>query len=358
MPKVLVFSDIHIAAHKRSTERLQHCIDALVWVFQTAIEKNIKHILFCGDLFQERQKIDVQTYQKAFEVFESYVPKNDLKIYLLLGNHDLWHMQKWDISSVIPFRCIPGVTVVDKPCTLDVAGHPVSFLPYTHNPAEDLSGIVNNGKLKILCGHIAIDGSVLNTMHQTHAEVEIEHDGDMVKVDAKVLAGWDHVFLGHYHGQQKVGSNAEYIGSTLQLSFGEAFQHKHILIFDLETAEKEYIRNTFSPQHFIIPQKDIAKYDLNGNFVKIVVDDIGRSDLVDLRNDILSNNKVGTLEFRSAEKKVDESLVENAKEILIKDGEMLDKYIEMQSEDTLKGLDKTFLLDIGRQICNDMASSK
>jgi DNA repair exonuclease SbcCD nuclease subunit len=121
MAKVIVFADIHIACHKRSTERLQHCLDTLEWVFQTAISRGIKQLLFCGDLFHDRQKIDVQTYQRTFELFEDYVPKNNLEVYLLLGNHDLWHMQRWDISSVIPLRSVPGVTVVDRPCTLDVA---------------------------------------------------------------------------------------------------------------------------------------------------------------------------------------------------------------------------------------------
>lgn len=351
MKKVLIFSDLHIAKHKHSMNRLEDCLNTLEWVFKTAVSKGIKHILFCGDLFHDRQKIDVQTYQKTFELFEKYVPTNNIEIYLLLGNHDLWHMQRWDISSVIPLRSIKGVTVVDKPCTLDVAGHPVSFLPYTHNPAEDLKSITNNADTKILCGHVAIDGAVLNTMHQTHAEVAVEHDGDMIKVGAEIFDGWDHVFLGHYHGEQKLQYNVEYIGSPLQLSFGEAFQHKHVLIFDLETHEKEYIRNTFSPTHLIIRKDDVSKYELANNFIWIMVEDISQADLIDLRTEILSANTVGSIEFKSVEKKVEETLVEDAKAIMLKEGEMLEKYVESQKS-TIGELKEDKLLEIGRQICN------
>jgi DNA repair exonuclease SbcCD nuclease subunit len=171
----------------------------------------------------------------------------------------------------------------------------------------------------------------------------------MVKVGAEVFDGWDHVFLGHYHGEQKLEYNVEYIGSPLQLSFGEAFQHKHVLIFDLDTCEKEYVRNEFSPKHFIIPQKDIAKYDLENNFVRIMVEDIGQADLIDLRTELLSNNKLGSLEFKPVEKKVDETIVEDAKAILLKENEMLEKYVATQE---LGEMEKEKLLEIGRAICN------
>ena len=132
MSKVLIFGDVHCYPHKRSSERLQHCIDALDWVFSTAIERQIENVIFLGDLFHDRQKIDLLTYQKTYEVFEKYLINMaretidggghsrrtpPFKIYLLLGNHDLWHYTKWDVSSVTPLRAINGVNIVDKPST-------------------------------------------------------------------------------------------------------------------------------------------------------------------------------------------------------------------------------------------------
>jgi DNA repair exonuclease SbcCD nuclease subunit len=354
MPKTLIWGDAHIHPHKHCSERLQHCLDALEWVFQVAEENNVKHLLFLGDLFHERQKIDVLTYQKTFEIFEKYLGKLGLQVFLLLGNHDLWHLQKWDISSVFPLRSIPGVTVVDRPCTLDVAGRPVSFLPYTHNPALDLARIKNKADFRLLCGHVAIDGAMWNVMHNIRSEVHIEHDGDMTKVGAAVFDGWDQVFLGHYHAQQKLAENVEYIGSPLQLSFGEAFQHKHILIYDLDTHEKTYVRNNFSPQHFIIPQKDLDKYELKGNFIEVIVDDIAKSDVAELRSGILKSNEVGSLTIKQAEKVApgDERMVEDAKEILTKQSEMVEKWVKVQKDGAGLGeLDETKLLEIGHLIC-------
>jgi DNA repair exonuclease SbcCD nuclease subunit len=195
MSKLLIFSDLHCHPHKRSTERLNDCIKCLDWVFKTAVDRNIKNILFLGDLFHDRQKIDVLTYQKTFEVFERYLTSNEdipFEVWLLLGNHDLWHLKKWDISSVNPLRTLPGVHVIDKTCTLLIDGVPISFLPYTDDPTGGVKYLLGDRKKywpvdaeKILCGHVAIDGAIWNVMHNTFSEVSVEHDGDMMKVFLK-----------------------------------------------------------------------------------------------------------------------------------------------------------------------------
>jgi len=357
MPKYLLFSDIHIHAHKRSSERLQDCLDVLDWVFKTAQDNEIENILFVGDLFHDRQKIDVFTYQKTFDVFCKYFP-GKMNIWLLLGNHDLWHHQKWDVSSVNPLGSIDGVTVVNSPTTIKISGQEISFLPYTHDPEGDLKKLNNNSKTRILCGHVAIDGAVWNVMAGTKAEVSIEHDGDMKKVTRDVFDGWDHVFLGHYHAQQKLDYNVEYIGSPLQLSFGEAFQHKHVIIFNSENGDKQYIRNTFSPQHFIIPAKDISKYSLNKNFLRIMVNNLAASEVVEMRSEILTNNVVGSLEIKQVEKdhSTEEMTIEDAKAILFKETEMISKYVGQEEHaGNLGELDKDKLLEIGNKICEEIS---
>jgi DNA repair exonuclease SbcCD nuclease subunit len=107
--KILIFSDLHIHPHKRSTDRLDDCIKVLDWIFDTAAARQIKNIVFLGDLFHDRQKIDVLTYQKTFEVFEKHLLNKEINLILLLGNHDIWHYQKLDVSSVNPLRSLPGI---------------------------------------------------------------------------------------------------------------------------------------------------------------------------------------------------------------------------------------------------------
>lgn len=326
-------------------DRLHHCLEALKWVFITAQDQGVEDIVFAGDLFQDRQKIDVLTYHLTYKTLSQYCSKQ-LRLWLLLGNHDLWYHDKWDISSVLPFAAIDGVTVIDKPCALEIAGEMVDFLPYTQQPIEHLKNLRKN-QHRTLVAHLAVDGAQLNTLHNIHSDVVIEHDGEMVKVGTDVFKDWDKVWLGHYHGQQKVSDNAEYIGSTLQLTFGEAFQHKHVVLYDLQTSKTDYIRNTFSPQHFIIPESDIDKYDIEKNFIRLKVSNLGSADMIDLKKQLKELNP-SSLELMPIDKKEAAQEIEDAKAFLTNVQDMLREYV--LRIDTGK-LDKDKLVAVGEGIC-------
>lgn len=359
--KFIIFSDIHIHPHKKSTERLDDCIKVLEWVFESALSRKINNILFLGDLFHDRQKIDVLTYQNTFEVLEKYLCNNKINLFLLLGNHDLWHYQKLDISSVNPLRKLPGIKVINKPSVLKISESSdddfyFAFLPYTHNPINDLIEIekewklkVKNDQNKILGGHISVDGAVWNVKYKTTADVTVEHDGDMVRVGSDIFKNWDKVFLGHYHAEQKLDDIVEYVGSPLQLSFGEAFQKKHIIEFDTDSFESEYIENTFSPKHFIIKEDELEKYPLEGNFVRLEVEDIADRQINEVRQNLVERSKVSSLEIKQIQKKEDH-IISDAKSILYKESEMIEKYVEQASIDNL---DKEVLIKVGREICQE-----
>jgi len=356
--KILIFSDLHIHPHKKSNDRLDHCIEALDWVFKTALEKDIKNIVFLGDLFHDRQKIDVLTYQKTFEVFEKYLHSFEINVNLLLGNHDLWHYEKLDVSSVNPLKNLPGVRIINKPCVVKIAEDSeqffFGFLPYTHSPIEDLKVVekeweekVHKKQKKVLGGHISVDGAVWNVKYNTMSEVTIEHDGDMVKVGPDIFKKWDRVFLGHYHAEQKLDEKVEYVGSPLQLSFGEAFQSKHVVVFETDTGESEYVENTFSPKHYILKEQEIDDHDLEGHFVRLEVEDMASRQMSDIRQRLVENSKVSTLEIKQTHRR-EEHLITDAKSILYKEEEMLEKYVEQAN---VEGLDKEVLIKIGSAIC-------
>ena len=119
----------------------------------------------------------------------------------------------------------------------------------------------------------------------------------------------------------------------------------------MDTHEKEYIVNDFSPQHFIISQEDIGKFDLTNNFVRIMVDNISSAELIEFRNDVLSKN-VGSLDIRQKPKKEEDGeAVDVALAAVLQNDLVIEKYIEHKDEfDELNGLDKTKLLSTGNKI--------
>lgn len=345
MAKLLIFSDVHVHAHKKSTERLHDCLKVVDWVFTTAAERNIKNIIFAGDLYQDRQKIDVMTYALTFDMFQRHC-KGQHKVWLLLGNHDLWYYDKWDISSVSPLSALPGVTLISKNCTLEIADQQIDFMPYLHNPIELLQKFTERDG-RLLFGHLALHGAKLNTLYNTYSDSIVEHDSEMMKVDTSCFVGWRHVFLGHYHNEQRI-DNVEYVGSPLQLNFGEAFQHKHLIVYDTETGDREYIRNKFSPQHFIIPYEDIDKYELENNFLQVHVKNCGATSMVDIRREIEAA-KPRFLEIIPVIEKSEAHVIEDAKSILEKEDDMLENYVK---EVDAKDLDKARLIKVGKKVCS------
>jgi DNA repair exonuclease SbcCD nuclease subunit len=350
MAHALIFSDIHIYPHKRKVERLEDCLKALDWVFQVARERKIEDIIFGGDLLHDRQRIDVFTYMRTWEILKRNMTGN-LRLWLLLGNHDLWFAQKWSVSSIHPFSALPGVTVIDKPSRLKIAGAYFDFIPYTHDPIAALEELRQmGGKVPYAVGHLAMHGAKINAHHQ--ADVVIEHDGDMVTVDPKIFKGYEWVFLGHYHAAQQIADNVEYIGSPLELSFGEAFQKKHIIDFDVAHNHREYIENTFSPKHLYLKPEDLNKHDLDNNFVIVLTDDISAADVTQLRSELLKEHELGSLQIRQVQRKNadDDTIIHDAKAILFKEDEMLERYMKEVPPDNL---DNDTCLQVGKRIITE-----
>lgn len=353
MAKILIFSDIHIHSHKKSFNRLQDCLKVLEWVFETAKKHSIESIVFVGDLFHDREQIDILTYNLTFDTFSKHLD-GSLKLYLLLGNHDLWYYDKWDVSSVYPFSALPNTKVINQSCSLEIEDCLIDFLPYVRDPIEHLGEwtkkLKNRRGSKILFSHLAIHDATLNKFRNTYADVIVEHDGEMMHVDTGLLSAWDKVWLGHYHCQQKVSDVVEYVGSPLELTFNEAFQEKHIVIYDLEDGSAEYIVNDFSPKHLIISEEEIDDYDLKNNFVKIQTKN-SSSGIIDLKNQI-SELAPSSLEIVPI---VTETTTEiaDAKSILLDEDKMLERYLEQAETGELDG-DK--LLGIGKEIIKNAQS--
>ena len=344
MPKILIFADLHLHNHKRSNERLEDCLQTLNWIFETAQKHNIKNIVCVGDLFHTRQKIDVLTYQKTFELFEKHQKSN---VWLLLGNHDMWYEHNWDVSSVIPLGILPNVTVIIKPCEIDIDGSITSFLPYIKDPLDSLALLKNKNLLFV---HAAVHGALINSRSLTYSDELIEHDGDMVKIDENVFSSWKRVFLGHYHAYQEINNKMRYIGSPLQLSYGEAFDKKYIAIYDTDTQTTELIENTFSPKHFVIKPEDIEDYNFGQRaFIRIQVDDINSPNNLEIQNAVYaSSENVSEVKIEAIKKKIveDKQIIDEAKSILGDDEEMAKKYIDQFGTN----LDRTQLLSIFNSI--------
>lgn len=340
MAKFILSADNHIAQHKRSILRLYNCIDSLKWIFETAKQRNIKNVILAGDLFQDREKIDIIAYHLTFDIIYKYCSEG-INLWILLGNHDLWFYEKWDIHSIRPFAAIENLHVIDKPCTLEIEDTKFDFLPFTHNPIQ----YINDLNSEILIGHLAIDGAKLTG--NNYADVIIEHESEMTRVRSDLFAKWKKVFLGHYHEAQKIG-NIEYIGSPLELTWGEADSEKHIIEFDSIDFSIKYIVNDFSPKHILLKEEDIdGNKILRKNFIKVLMNgDLSSTEILQKRKKI-EKLSPASLEIILSKQIENEHFVEDAKSIMYDLDKMLEEYINSVNVDNLN---KDTLLEKGKKV--------
>jgi DNA repair exonuclease SbcCD nuclease subunit len=351
MAKILLFSDIHVHPHKRSAERLQDCLKCLNWCFETAKELRVDFVLFGGDLLHERQKIDSYTFTEVFKVLEKN-QNSGFKTYLLLGNHDMWFASSWSVNSIYPFGCLQNFETITETKEIAIGNSNWHFMPYTHDPIKELDNLPREKiNQSYFLGHVAIDGSRLNSSGSL-SDVVIEHDGDMVKVDKKFFSDYIHAFFGHYHSAQKLAKNVEYIGSPLQLSFGEAHESKHIILLDTDTNKMKYIENKFSPKHFYIKDTDIDNYDqdlLSSSFVCILSENTIDNQQKKEIEKKLENLNVSSLQIRQQTQKMQEHVLHDAKSIIADESTMIKKYVEQIKP---SGLIIEDLVSLGMDIVN------
>jgi DNA repair exonuclease SbcCD nuclease subunit len=176
----------------------------------------------------------------------------------------------------------------------------------------------------------------------------------MVVVDPNTFDAWDRTILGHYHGAQQLNEKVEYIGSPLQLSFGEAFQKKHVMIFDLDTHKKTYVENSFSPDHLIVSAEDIQNeaYNLDGKFVRLAVEDTGRKDIIDIKRKIATESKplsfdVKKKDTKKVESEEDLTALEDVQAVLDNIEDVLEQYVK--DKGVPDGMKKPHLLKVGKQ---------
>lgn len=348
VPKFLLFSDIHVHPHKKSQSRLADCLKALEWVFETAKAEDVDYVLFGGDLLHDRQKIDTLTYVKVYNILSNYQNER-FKIFLVVGNHDMWFANDWSVASVKPFESIKNIEVISEPKNLNLLGVDWFFLPYTHNPVDELKKCTTKMSETYLLGHLSIDGAKLNSSGSV-ADVVIEHDGDMVRVSKDMFLQFKIAFFGHYHSYQKLAENVMYIGSPLQLSYGEVGDKKHIIVLDSDKNNLKYIENDFSPIHLYIKEDDLknyTKYELDGNFVTVLSD--GSDDRNTKKNmELIQEQGASTVQVKKITKQTDEHAIKDAKELLANESDLLQKYVEQIESD----LDKNELIKFGQLIMN------
>ena len=289
--------------------------------FKNAIDKTIDLkpdvVLIAGDLFHTVRPSNPAILHAflQFRRLKDALPRTE--IILIAGNHDLPRAS--ETGCILRLFAQLGVHVVDAEARrIDLPD--VSVLAVPDTPV--LPALVGNpaAKYNVLVLHGVIPGVLpewFTSADRARTEVSIE---DLTKAD------WDYVALGHYHVYQRIDRERHiyYSGAidyTGPSAWGELYQEgktkvkgKGIIEHDL--ASGKHVFHTLPPSRkfidlppipaYNLPPADIDraieatlhKVPLDGNIVRVVLQDVQRHVVRDLNHAALREYQRRALHFQ------------------------------------------------------------
>lgn len=271
-------ADIHLSRYGQDQiedktnlpERLHSIRSAIYEVAEYCVANGILTIIIGGDLLHGKSIIYAIAQEIMIQFFEDFT--HVINFIVIDGNHDLSGKGNEIVSALRPLRTIHGVQWVKFSETYHLAPEDIFFVPYSNN----LPQIVKSNKARILISHFGVSEGMLNSGMSIVSDISMKH-----------LSGrYELVLLGHYHKPQEIvkdGVRLFYVGSPIQLDWGERDDVKRFLVVDTDTLQVDSIPITKYKKHIQIEitseNKDEAiklarEARESGNHVKVIMKDI------------------------------------------------------------------------------------
>lgn len=206
--KAITFTDIHLGLKNNSTTHNIDCINFVKFMIAEAKQRDIKTCIFMGDFFHNRSNVNVSTLNYGLEVMH-LLNDNFEKTYFIVGNHDMYHKNKRDVTSINMAKVFSNIHFISEMETIGDC----TFIPFMID--EEYKNLPSL-KSKYVFGHLELPGYLLNKM------VEMPDHG---KESEESFSGCEYVFSGHFHKRQskitKYGTRILYTGNCFPHNFSD-----------------------------------------------------------------------------------------------------------------------------------------
>lgn len=220
------------------------------------------------------------------------------KVYCLLGNHDIYMKNTTDISSIVFFKNIPNVELVDVAAEVSINGNKTLLVPWLGDISK-----YSNETFDMMLGHFDISSKYLiKTYIEEHSAQPtvpvsamkcIDNDimlnscqavskaGDYVGDFVDKVKKTGTVFAGHIHGHKEFVSKGRrfiFVGDPYQQNLGEKDYKCGFYVISNDNSY-EFHEITSVPRHVEIRMSDIvpdiSKFDFHivkGNILHKIYD--------------------------------------------------------------------------------------
>ena len=291
----------------------------------TYCKKNqIKKIVFLGDWFHLKNKIQVPSYIKSFEVLKLY-KEAGIDITFLIGNHDSPQADSNELSILYSFNEYGKVIPLYD--WEDIDGMRFHYLSYTKElPKFEMSSGTN-----ILCGHLDINNFVM--------------EGDFLCTNGfneESFESFYRVYSGHFHKHQ-VKNNIMFIGTPYQIKYSERFDDKGFVVFDTTDMSEKFVVYDRAPVFKEIDSESEDADAIKGNFIRVRVSK-DSEELTQLRNKYLAMGAQAVdFIFESTEDAKDINIIEDLSMGSMR--EIASRYFDALLENKVLGTDIQDLID-------------
>jgi len=220
LKKGAYFTDIHIGAKSNSQQHNEDCIQYIEW-FCNKIEEegDVDHIIFAGDWHETRAAINISTLKYSYEI-ATKLNNIGLPVYMIIGNHDLYHRNNRDVYSVLPFHEFNNFTIIDQPTVIENIGDSVLLCPFLFHEEYPILSEYNN--VPYWVGHFEFKDFIVSGYNITMKSGPDHTNFTKPK----------HIISGHFHKRQTSG-NVTYIGNTFPTNFADAGDNERgMMVFD------------------------------------------------------------------------------------------------------------------------------
>lgn len=216
--KAVTFTDIHLGLKNNSKEHNTDCVNFVKFMINEAKERDIKVCIFMGDFFHNRSNVNISTLNYGLEVM-NLLNNNFDKTYFLVGNHDMYHKNKRDITSINMAQAFANIEFINNMKTIDDC----TFIPFMiDDEYKQLPSLTS----KYVFGHLELPGYLLNKM------VEMPNHG---KETQESFNGCEYVFSGHFHKRQSKitpsGTRVIYTGNCFPHNFSDTWDDARGIMF-------------------------------------------------------------------------------------------------------------------------------
>lgn len=234
-----ITADLHFSAYSQDAqvgdypERLNSLKTTLDNMVENCASRGIHTIVLAGDLLHNKSII----YTTAQDLLLKFFRKHpNTKFFVIDGNHDLSSKGTDSVSALRSLEKESNVDWISYQSKGNSVVHyeagNIAFIPFFPGMDE----YVKKTKANILISHFGLDEGMLSSGISVQSSIKGKH-----------LKNYKLVLLGHYHLPQAMlygSTHIYYMGSPIQLDWGEKNEVKRFLIVDSETREVESVPTT------------------------------------------------------------------------------------------------------------------